>query len=170
MPSWTTPFDVPAHGWTGRAGVSCITLRFRRRPVVFIRTGFCFVFCCFFFVCPFLGGIYYFDDAVIITSTVNLLSRWCLNKMQFKVFFFCLLLLFYFNLLLQLFILIFGWVTPLTDFFTFNFSSRPCLTFKCSPPPSMSLGNYVLPSHIIRFLNLGISECLGVTERMFWKY
>lgn len=40
-----------------------------------------------FFVCPFLGGIYYFDDAVIITSTVNLLSRWCLNKMQFKVFF-----------------------------------------------------------------------------------
>lgn len=28
-----------------------------------------------FFVCPFLGGIYYFDDAVIITSTVNLLSR-----------------------------------------------------------------------------------------------
>lgn len=32
-----------------------------------------FVF--FVCVCPSLGGIYYFDDAVIITSTVNLLSR-----------------------------------------------------------------------------------------------
>lgn len=29
---------------------------------------------------------------------------------------------------------------------------------------------YILPARIIRFLNLGISECLGVTERMFWKY
>lgn len=45
-------------------------------------------FCFFLCVCPFLGGIYYFDDAVIITSTVNLLSNDALIKCSLKSFFF----------------------------------------------------------------------------------